>query len=348
MGIREHTRVGEAAARWQAKIEASGTAYALLLRGDELVEAKLWVGRRRANAPEITTLLQSYLDASERYAASLADAERKRLDERERLIAETEVAQRRIRRVQRRSFVSLTGLLLLVLVGTATGLSAIFAGWRELMINRSHFIAGVTDREADAGRYVNAMLVDLDALPDKTNATARARMMPLEPSAWHALDGAWRKWSSLWGERRFLTGHEGYIAAVAFSPDGKRVLTGSWDKTARLWEAATGKPVATFTGHTGPIWAVAFSPDGQRVLTGSADNRARLWEVFSSAQALVEVVKASVPRCLTAAERERFSLGTGPPRWCYRQNLWPYADQAPAMSWDERLAALRIPCTVAR
>jgi WD40 repeat protein len=65
---------------------------------------------------------------------------------------------------------------------------------------------------------------------------------------------------------------------VAFSPDGKLVLTGSTDNTARLWEAATGKPVATLSGHTGSVFAAAFSPDGKLVLTGSDDNTARLWE----------------------------------------------------------------------
>jgi WD40 repeat protein len=45
-----------------------------------------------------------------------------------------------------------------------------------------------------------------------------------------------------------------------------------------LWEAATGKAVATLSGHTGGVGAVAFSPDGKLVLTGSADNTARLWE----------------------------------------------------------------------
>jgi hypothetical protein len=62
--------------------------------------------------------------------------------------------------------------------------------------------------------------------------------------------------------------------------------------------------------------------------------------VFSSAQALVEEVKASTPRCLTVTEREFFHLGTAPPHWCHTRNLWPFADTAPSPpGWDEWLLA---------
>src|SRR5262249_4011272 len=66
---------------------------------------------------------------------------------------------------------------------------------------------------------------------------------------------------------------------VAFSPDGKTVLTGSDDHTARLWEAASGKPLGLPLQHQERVVAVAFSPDGRTVLTGSQDHTARLWRV---------------------------------------------------------------------
>jgi len=72
--------------------------------------------------------------------------------------------------------------------------------------------------------------------------------------------------------------HQDAVGSVAFRPDGKTILTGSRDKTARLWDAATGKPIGPPIAHQGSVSAVAFSPDGKAVLTGSGDNTARLWD----------------------------------------------------------------------
>jgi len=76
-------------------------------------------------------------------------------------------------------------------------------------------------------------------------------------------------------------GHPGAVYSAVFSPDGRRVLTFSDDKTARLWEAGSGKLLATFQGHTGAVTSAVFSPDGRRVLTASYDKTARLWEAES-------------------------------------------------------------------
>ena len=59
------------------------------------------------------------------------------------------------------------------------------------------------------------------------------------------------------------------------------MLTASDDQTARLWEADSGKLLATFQGHTRWVWSAVFSPDGRRVLTASDDQTARLWEADS-------------------------------------------------------------------
>ena len=63
--------------------------------------------------------------------------------------------------------------------------------------------------------------------------------------------------------------HDGPVRAVAFSPDGKTLLTGSLDKTARLWNAASGEPRGKIMKHFGMVKVVAFSPDGKMALTVS-------------------------------------------------------------------------------
>jgi WD40 repeat protein/serine/threonine protein kinase len=84
--------------------------------------------------------------------------------------------------------------------------------------------------------------------------------------------------------RRALLPHGDWVWAVAYSPDGKLCATGSRDRTARLWDTATGEPVGEPLQHDHAVWAVAFSPDGKRLLTGSGDDHngagaVRLWEV---------------------------------------------------------------------
>jgi len=78
--------------------------------------------------------------------------------------------------------------------------------------------------------------------------------------------------------RRRVLQHNGRVLAVAFSPDDKIVLTGSWDQTARLWDAATGTPIGQPLQHPDMVHAAVFSPDGKTILTGCRDKIARLWD----------------------------------------------------------------------
>ncbi|WP_407885597.1 WD40 repeat domain-containing protein, partial [Scytonema sp. NUACC26] len=69
------------------------------------------------------------------------------------------------------------------------------------------------------------------------------------------------------------------VSSVVFSPDGERLATASDDKTARVWDAKTGKPLQTLTGHESSVSSVVFSPDGERLATASDDKTARVWQV---------------------------------------------------------------------
>jgi WD40 repeat protein len=74
-----------------------------------------------------------------------------------------------------------------------------------------------------------------------------------------------------------LTGHSNWVTSVSFSPDGSQIVSGSRDKTIRVWDAVTGKIIKELEGHTGPVMSVSYSPDGSRIVSGSDDNTVRVW-----------------------------------------------------------------------
>jgi dipeptidyl aminopeptidase/acylaminoacyl peptidase len=68
------------------------------------------------------------------------------------------------------------------------------------------------------------------------------------------------------------------VLSAQFSPDGQRVVTASYDRTARVWDARTGQPVTEPLRHERGVWSAQFSPDGQLVLTTSYEKEARVWD----------------------------------------------------------------------
>ncbi len=67
------------------------------------------------------------------------------------------------------------------------------------------------------------------------------------------------------------------MSSVSFSPDGTRLVSGSDDKTIKVWDAATGQETLTLTGHTHYVSSVSFSPDGTRLVSGSWDDTVKVW-----------------------------------------------------------------------
>jgi WD40 repeat protein/serine/threonine protein kinase len=75
-----------------------------------------------------------------------------------------------------------------------------------------------------------------------------------------------------------LVGHTHLVNGLACTPDGRRLATGSEDRSIKLWDTTTGEEVFTLRGHTSGVLCVAFSPDGQRIASGSWDRTVRVWD----------------------------------------------------------------------
>jgi len=81
--------------------------------------------------------------------------------------------------------------------------------------------------------------------------------------------------------RRLLSGHSEPVVSVVLSSDGQYALSGSWDKTMRLWDLNTGSSLRTFHGHEKDVNSVAFSGDNRQIVSGSRDKTIKLWNTLA-------------------------------------------------------------------
>ncbi|MDB5310941.1 MAG: domain, G-beta repeat [Gemmataceae bacterium] len=111
-----------------------------------------------------------------------------------------------------------------------------------------------------------------------------------------------------------LKGHIDTVDVVALSPDGTIIATGSFDKTIKLWDAATGKEIRTYggqQGHQGQVLAVAFSARGDQIASGSTDNSARIWDVPVGTPGKVFAHSGAATRVAVAADGKTFAVAGG-------------------------------------
>src|SRR5262245_8459572 len=293
--IREHTRLGELAMRWQARSKPES----LLLRGDDLDAAKAWAAARKAGAPEITQAQRTLLFASD-------EAENARLGKERAQLEEMRVAQATTARHQRRAGRLLWGVavLMLAVLGYVTWKSYDVAR-REMSVFTSLAATALNDEQFDrAMRYalqaypapgdlplLTPSSAELEAkLAGAANSTRLHRVFgratPLavfSPDGKRLLTGAGNNASirdvETGRELVVLKGHTAQVQSARFSRDGHRVVTTAiGDSTARVWNAESGEEIAVLSGHSSGLWHAAFSDDGRRVVTASWDKTARVWD----------------------------------------------------------------------
>jgi WD40 repeat protein len=132
--------------------------------------------------------------------------------------------------------------------------------------------------------------------------------------------------------KALLKGHNKVVKALAFSPDGRRLISGSRDRTAILWEVslvtapgaaaktvpAILNPMHRLKGHTDTIYAAGFTPDGARAVTGAWDNELRLWRVADGQE--IAVMKGHAGRVQSLAVARDGTIASGD--WSGEVRLW--------------------------
>jgi WD40 repeat protein len=178
----------------------------------------------------------------------------------------------------------------------------------QALRNQSLSLSLLSQQTAASGDTEAAILLALEALPKSGSEPVRPYFVEAEAALFNAM---------LVHHQTAVFNHDAGVTQAAFNRTGDRVVTASYDKTARIWDVSKGKEIATLRGHEGPVERAGFSPDGRRIITAARDGTARIWDSNSGAQRAVlepvgdyptAVFDSNGDRVLTAGQNSQTSL----------------------------------------
>jgi WD40 repeat protein/energy-coupling factor transporter ATP-binding protein EcfA2 len=252
-------RLVERADEWRSLGKDPGA----LLQGALLAQAEEWFGKH----PDARTLVSEFVQASRRARDEAAQEQRER-QERE-LASEQELRREAERREQaekaaaaqaqrsaRRTRLFSAALVAVLAIAIVMALLA----RRQQLRAESMALAVQAESLVSQGKREEALDLAIRAFGRAKTAEAHTAISHAFPQPVARLEG-----------------HSGHVLHAVFSPDGRWIVTASSDKTARVWNAATGELLAKLEGHSGEVKHAEFSPDGQRIVTVSTDETARVW-----------------------------------------------------------------------
>ena len=275
--LKDADALERAAADWQA----SGCNESWLLEGTRLAEAETL-----ATQPGFRDRLdptRNYLNASRNREDDRIAAEKRRQEaELQSAREKQEIAEKHAAAMRKRSRILVTVLAVTAIVAVVAVILGVLANHERKRANIAREQADTRFREATSLRLVSEAPSMLAGT--RPGGTARAyqqlvaaRRLAQTPDDLPLLTVLPQRVNLI-----KIVGAPDRVSSVAFSPDGKRIVSGSWDETARVWDTNSGQPVGPpLTGHTGPVSSVAFSPDGKRIVSGSFDKTVRVWDANS-------------------------------------------------------------------
>ncbi len=307
--IREQTRLVELAERWDQAKKLGAEP----LRGQELEDAERWLLDRPHHAPEPTDVLKRYIRESR------------------------DTQNLRQRRDRRRNRVIAVASLTAAMVMTA--LSALmYMQWQLALATQSGLLAERARKVASEGDAVTAMLLAVEALPDRdAEFLSRARWRPEVPAARSALDIAWRTGGV--PIRVLDHGREVDVETARFSMTGRYVLTTANDRKVRLW-SSSGTLLNTYAiadpqDKNQSIISAEIHPDERHVLI-VFQNATQLWELMGD-RPLKSLAHRLPDSSSLIPRRARFSPSG--------RTIVTAADDGSIAIWDKNGEPLRDPTT---